>query len=123
MRVLLIGGSGFIGSRCASALAEQGHTVAIFHRGTRALPCNVQSIAGDPDPLPRYRDRLEEFRPEVTVHCILSYGGQAAEFMRVMRGITGRTVALSSQDVYRAFRRLQGLDSSPPEPLPLTEDA
>jgi nucleoside-diphosphate-sugar epimerase len=123
MRVLMIGGSGFIGTHCASTLIEQGHTVADFHRGNRPQPAGVESILGDYHQFAQYRARLEEFHPDVAVHCILSNGAQAAEFMRVMRGLTGRTVALSSQDVYRAFRRLQGLDSSPPEPLPLTEDA
>ena len=33
MRVLLIGGSGFIGPYLARTLEQQGHEVIVFHRG------------------------------------------------------------------------------------------
>jgi nucleoside-diphosphate-sugar epimerase len=38
MRILLIGGNGFIGRFAVSALTQQGHAVAVFHRGTTAAP-------------------------------------------------------------------------------------
>src|SRR5262249_62147576 len=34
-----------------------------------------------------------------------------------------RVVAISSQDVYRAYGRLIGTEPGPPDPVPLTEDA
>jgi nucleoside-diphosphate-sugar epimerase len=38
MRILLIGGNGFIGRFVVAALQQQGHAVAVFHRGTTAAP-------------------------------------------------------------------------------------
>jgi nucleoside-diphosphate-sugar epimerase len=38
MRILLIGGNGFIGRFAVAALKQQGHALAVFHRGTTALP-------------------------------------------------------------------------------------
>ena len=38
-------------------------------------------------------------------------------------GAVGRLVVISSSDVYRVRDRLHGLDNTPADPLPLTEDA
>ena len=43
--------------------------------------------------------------------------------LETFAGITGRIVALSSQDVYRAYGVLLGLDEGPPQELPLTEES
>ena len=42
MRILLIGGNGFIGRFVVAALKKRGHTVAVFHRGTTASPAGVE---------------------------------------------------------------------------------
>jgi nucleoside-diphosphate-sugar epimerase len=47
MRVLLIGGNGFIGRCVVAALQQQGHALAVFHRGTTATPADVDEIRGD----------------------------------------------------------------------------
>jgi nucleoside-diphosphate-sugar epimerase len=45
----------------------------------------------------------------------------ARDVMEVFRGIASRVVAISSQDVYRAYGRLIGLEPGPPDTVPLTE--
>jgi 2'-hydroxyisoflavone reductase len=47
MRILLIGGNGFIGRFAVAALKQRGHTLAVFHRGTTAAPAGVNEIQGD----------------------------------------------------------------------------
>ena len=44
MRVLILGGTRFIGPVIAKALAAQGHSVAVFHRGVSQaiLPAGVE---------------------------------------------------------------------------------
>jgi hypothetical protein len=44
MRILLIGGNGFIGRFVMAALRQQGHMLALFHRGTTAAPDEVEEI-------------------------------------------------------------------------------
>jgi nucleoside-diphosphate-sugar epimerase len=123
MRILLIGGNGFIGRPVAAALLRQGHTLAIVHRGTTPLPAGVQEIHGDSFHLNTIADQLKGFSPDVVVHFIVSSGSQAEEFVSIFRGAAGRVVMLSSIDVYRAAGILHGLDTGPLQPVPLTEES
>jgi nucleoside-diphosphate-sugar epimerase len=120
MRILLIGGSGFIGPHVARALEEQGHDVVVFHRGT--TPAKNQ-IVGDRRTLGDHAGALRAAAPDVVVDLILSSGTQARELMRLFRGSTNRVVALSSCDVYRACGVLHGSEPGPLEPVPLTESS
>src|SRR5438876_512835 len=44
LRVLLIGGSGFLGRHVAAALREAGHAVTVMSRGARPLPAGVEAL-------------------------------------------------------------------------------
>jgi nucleoside-diphosphate-sugar epimerase len=120
MRILLIGGSGFIGPHVATALERQGHDVVVFHRGASKNTAR-REILGDRQRIGDYAAALRGAAPDVVVDLILSSGSQAHELMRLFRGATGRIVALSSCDVYRACGVLHGSEPGPLEPVPLTE--
>jgi len=118
VRTLLIGGTGFIGSQVVRALEGLGHEVAVFHRG--AL---TRELAGDRNDSEGLARAVHAFRPDEVLDCILSDGNQATELMRVLRGRTGRVIALSSQDVYRAAGILHRTEEGALERLPLTEES
>jgi nucleoside-diphosphate-sugar epimerase len=123
MRILLIGGNGFIGRFVIDALKRQRHTLAVFHRGTTAVPDGVEVIRGDRNQLNASAADLRGFAPDVVIDLVISSGPQAAELMRIFRGATQRVVMLSSVDVYRAVGISNGTENGPLQELPLTEDS
>jgi nucleoside-diphosphate-sugar epimerase len=123
MRILLIGGSGFIGPYVVSALERRGHHVCVFHRGQHPPGSSVHAITGDRNRLSDSAPDFRAFAPDVVVDLILSSGAQAREMMAVFRGVARRVVALSSCDVYRACGVLHGSEPGPLEPVPLTESS
>jgi nucleoside-diphosphate-sugar epimerase len=123
MRILLIGGNGFIGRVVAAALKRQGHVLAVFHRGTTTAPADVDEIRGDRNQLNASSDELKRFAPDVVIDLIISSGGQAEELMNIFRGATRRVLMLSSIDVYRAVGISHGTENGPLQEVPLTEES
>src|ERR1700730_8346414 len=120
MRILLIGGNVFIGRFVVAALQQQEHAVAVFHRGTSALPAGGDEIRGERNPLNASADELKSFVPDVVIDFVISSGRQAEELINTFRGATGRVVMLSSIDVYRAVALSYGTETGPLQEVPLT---
>lgn len=123
MRIILIGGNGFIGRHVLAALKQQGHTLSLFHRGASIRIPGLDEIHGDRNRLNDSIQELKRFAPDVVIDFVVSSGSQADELMSVVRGIAQRVVMLSSMDVYRAVGILHGTESGPLQELPLTEDS
>lgn len=127
MRILVIGGTGFIGSHVSRQLAEAGHKVCVFHRGqTEALlPGTVQHLRDRASSgLPRvFPDQLLQFAPDSVVDMIAMSEGDAHAAVETFRGHTGRLVTVSSGDVYLAYARFTGFEPGPVEVGPLREDS
>ena len=125
MKILVIGGTGFIGPFVVRDLVEQGHNVAVFHRGNAkpVLPDSVRRIVGDRNDLAAHRADFERFAPDVVVDFLLSDDRQAQALMECFRGLVSRVVAISSQDVYRAYEVLLRKTPGPLQALPITEES
>jgi nucleoside-diphosphate-sugar epimerase len=122
MRVLILGGTGLTGPFVARRLYALGHEVTVFHRGEHQadLPSAVRRLHGKlADPPAELRD----LAPDVVVHMWAMTEADALAFLALFRGVAGRAVVISSCDVYRAYGLLSRLESGPPDPVPLSEDA
>jgi nucleoside-diphosphate-sugar epimerase len=125
MRILVIGGTGFIGARVLRHLLDEGHKVMVFHRGQTetSLPPTIERIIGDRRALPSFAARFRQFSPQVTLDVIPYSEQDALELMQTLRGITERVAALSSQDVYRAYGLFTRIEDGLLEPTPYEENA
>jgi nucleoside-diphosphate-sugar epimerase len=118
MKVLVIGGTGFIGPHVVRKLSDMGHAVAVFHRGKTGINLPAEHFVGERRDLARLRPTAD-----VVIDLILSSGEQAKELMDLFRGVAKRVVAASSCDVYRACGVLHGSEDGPLQAVPLTEDS
>jgi nucleoside-diphosphate-sugar epimerase len=125
MKILVIGGTGFIGKFLVPQLTTAGHEITVFHRpdSTVPTPGGVRSIRGDRTRLGMSATELRALGADVVVDLILSSGKDASEMMNVFRGEAGRVVVASSMDVYRATGVLHGFEPGLPDPIPLNEDS
>jgi nucleoside-diphosphate-sugar epimerase len=125
MRILLLGGTRFIGPRPAERLVALGHQVAVFHRGQTSppLPPGVRPILDDRRSLPAHAADFRRYPPDVVADLIAFTQEDGRSLVSTFRGLAGRSVVLSSGDVYRAYGVFTGREPGPPEPTPLREDA
>lgn len=99
--------------------------ITLFHRGkTKAdLPSNVVEIQGDRKELRNFKGEFERLSPDVVVDMIPMSKFDATSIMEVFKGIARRVVAISSQDVYRAYGLVRGIETGDLEAIPFTENA
>lgn len=125
MRVVVIGGTSFIGPAIVTQLHEQGHEVTVFHRGRTEhdLPDGIRHLHGSLADLAEFSQEFSRLAPDVVIHMLLGTPAEAKQAVDVFRGMTTRFVAASSADVYQAYGRVRSLEGGPPDPTPLTEDS
>ncbi len=125
MRVLVIGGTSFIGPAVVQRLVDTGHEVTVFNRGQTAaeLPEGVGRITGERESIGAFRKQFEALAPDVAIDMRPMTEREIRLVVDGVRGIVSRVVAISSMDVYRAFGRLIGTEFGPPVDLPLNEES
>ncbi|NEU75242.1 NAD-dependent epimerase/dehydratase family protein [Hassallia byssoidea VB512170] len=60
MRILIMGGTRFIGVYLTKMLVESGHTVVLFNRGNRPAPQQVEQITGDRTDAAQLKEKLSQ---------------------------------------------------------------
>ena len=72
MKILVVGGAGYIGSVCSELLLNEGHDVAIFDNLTeghrRAIDSRAEFTEGDLADGDVIKEALARFRPDAVMH-------------------------------------------------------
>ena len=125
MRILIIGGTRFIGPHIVRSLSNEGHDITLFHRGKFKIDLHngVKYILGDRQKLVEFYDQFKDLAPHLVLDMIPVTEQDAKDVMNIFTGIAKRLVAISSQDVYRAYGKLIGIENCPIEPVLLSEDS
>lgn len=133
MRVMILGGTNFVGPSAVRRLEEAGHEVGVAHSGAHEHPdvAAVEHLHGSRRALLAHGGPVERWRPDVLVDTFA--GGATAEKGTQIARVAGtleleRLVAVSSIDVYQAcveagFADGSGAVALPARALPLTEEA
>jgi UDP-glucose 4-epimerase len=131
MKILVVGGAGYIGSVCAELLLDEGHTVCIFdnlsegHRA--AVDSRAELIEGDLETIDPIQSALTAFEPEAVMHFAAS--ALVAESMenpsKYFRNNIGNGLNLLDAMVATGVNQLVFSSTcaifGPPERLPIDE--
>ena len=125
MKILILGGTRFIGPPVVRSLFDKGHELTLFHRGKSLVefPNVVEHIISDRQNLSDFTDQLKELEPQLVLDMFPITEQDAQVVTNIFKGIAKRIVAISSQDVYRAYGKLIGIENCPTIPVPLNEEA
>jgi nucleoside-diphosphate-sugar epimerase len=119
VRIVVLGGTRFIGKAIVAELVTHGHRVLVVHRGQTEPPGlhrSVEHLHVSRAELHDREYRLQAWLPDAAVDCLaMSRADATAALAALPQGI--RLVVLSSQDVYRAFGSVWAGQVTDPVPL------
>lgn len=130
-RILVLGGTGFLGPAIVEAGLARGHRFTLWNRGRTnpGLFPEVEHLRGQrrrprpdrPDAPPQDLTALENRQWDAVVDTGAYFTGEVEDVCRVLAGNVGHYVLISSLSVYRSL----GIDASPIDeqsPLAACED-
>src|SRR3712207_1721039 len=113
MRLLVLGGTHFLGRHVATAALARGHDVATFTRGVSgAPPEGVRALHGDRDDPTALPAALDGWTPELVVDTSCQTRAAADHAAAALAGVTGYAF-VSSLNAYRGW---------PPGPIGVEDD-
>lgn len=121
MKVLVLGGTSFIGRRIVERLSARGDEVAVFHRGLTEPEglAPVRHIHADRHEMSGKAAEVRAFGPDAVMDSNALTGSDVDAVTSVLPDVP--SVVLSSQDVYQAIAALRnGVCEAA---VPLVEDA
>ena len=131
MKILVVGGAGYIGSVCAELLLDEGHAVAVFdnlsegHRA--AIDSRAEFIEGDLGTIDQIQSALGKFKPDAVMHFAASalVGESMQNPSKYFRNNIGNGLNLLDAMIATGVNRLVFSSTcaifGPPERLPIDE--
>jgi nucleoside-diphosphate-sugar epimerase len=119
MKILIIGGTGFVGLELSKQLQDAGHNITLFHRNPAAtLP--FRQTRGDCNSADELRACIDSAAPGCIIHTAAMNKRHISALENALSTAT-RVVVISSADVYKAFEVFNKLSDAPPQETPLAE--
>lgn len=114
MKVLVVGGTRFVGRAIVEELLHHGHEVTIYHRGQHeaVFSSAVRHVHGDRRDYPNFEADLRRLAVDAVVDVIPMNAEDTRSLVQAVRNRIRRSVHISSGDVY-----------SPGRPIPIPEEA
>ncbi len=106
MKVLIIGGTRFIGKEIARQIVKRGDDVTLFNRGKTDDLSSLKSIHGNVDNLLSFKDKILDEKFDIVIHCIAYTEKHGEDFVELFKDSKTQTIVLSSCDCYEAFQGL-----------------
>lgn len=112
MKLLIIGGTRFVGHHLAEAALSRGHQITLFNRGTHpgTVPADVETILGDRN---RDLDKLKGRRWDAVVDTCGYLPRSVRATAEALAASVDRYIFISSQSVYADVSVL-GVDETAP---------
>jgi len=122
VRIIVIGGTRFVGRAIVRELEEKGHDLMVVHRGVHEPETETRArhLHVDRSEILSVATEMSHFAPDAAIDVSAMNGQHARHALAALPGGI-RLVAISSCDVYRAFKSVH--DGTESDAVPLTEDA
>ncbi len=109
MKLLILGGSGFVSGRLAQIAIAQGHEVWCVTRGNRPIPEDVHALTCDAHDPAALRAALAsaQLQWDAALDCICRDAASASVDLSVLPAFTNRLLVISTDSVYHpAYKRV-----------------
>lgn len=125
LRILILGGTGFISSHVVKLLNKTSCEIILFNRGITKtqLPSSIFQVHGNRSNLLDFSDLFKTILPNIVLDMIPKTKQDARLLINAFEDQACRLVIVSSLDVYRAYGRLINTESGVLEKIPLSENA
>jgi nucleoside-diphosphate-sugar epimerase len=100
LKVMVLGGTGFLGPFVVDELLRRSHEVAVVGRREREFSRPVKHFSGDASEAAQLRRVTKAWRPEGVVDLLHDTAAQAQAVVRALGGKVERSVHVSCAEVY-----------------------
>lgn len=123
MKLLVIGGTGFVGTGIVEQALISGHDVAVYHRGEShsELDSDVPHIHGSTMEIDGHLSEIDSFNPDAVIDTTQFRTDTTQSVMATLTGRCERYVLVSSMDVYRGYGILHRTEPGPHQSMPVSE--